>query len=308
LTKLPFDTLKIDQAFVRGTEKHNWAIVRAVAQLARSLGLSIVAEGVETSEQADMLTELGCHIAQGYFYSRPLPKEKFHSYLDQHETAMSVKDSQKDDVTLRVGLPSFSAIDEFQECTMNFLSEHPDLKVNILCDTSDHLIEGLTLGEVDVAVIMSAGPLELDPVHAWVDRPVWVGRHDIDLGKDAQIPLLVHPEGSPLRKRMLDGLRKMDRSANIVFQSSALQGLVYALGSGLGITALQKASISQGERLNKGRIHVLDPEENGLPVLEPVLCGIYVRERDPGAAHDGQAMLVDNLVGLLDSFGCEKVS
>jgi DNA-binding transcriptional LysR family regulator len=191
---------------------------------------------------------------------------------------------------------------------MNFLSEHPDLKVNILCDTSDHLIEGLTLGEVDVAVIMSAGPLELDPVHAWVDRPVWVGRHDIDLGKDAQIPLLVHPEGSPLRKRMLDGLRKMDRSANIVFQSSALQGLVYALGSGLGITALQKASISQGERLNKGRIHVLDPEENGLPVLEPVLCGIYVRERDPGAAHDGQAMLVDNLVGLLDSFGCEKVS
>ncbi|HCX87932.1 MAG TPA: hypothetical protein DG761_07890, partial [Gammaproteobacteria bacterium] len=42
LTKLPFDTLKIDQAFVRGTEKHNWAIVRAVTQLARSLGLSIV--------------------------------------------------------------------------------------------------------------------------------------------------------------------------------------------------------------------------------------------------------------------------
>jgi len=119
---------------------------------------------------------------------------------------------------------------------------------------------------------------------------------------------LVHPEGSPFRKRMLDGLRKMDRSANIVFQSSALQGLVYALGKGFGITALQKASFSQGERLNKGHIHVLDPEENGLPVLEPVLCGIYVREGDPGAAHDGQAMLVDNLVGLLDSFGCEKVS
>ena len=308
LTKLPFDTLKIDQAFVRGTEKHNWAIVRAVAQLARSLGLSIVAEGVETSEQAGMLTELGCHIAQGYFYSRPLPKEEFNSYLDQHETAMNFMDIQKDDVTLRVGLPSFSAIDEFQECTMNFLTERPDLKVNILCDTSDHLIEGLILGEVDVAVIMSAGPLELDPVHAWVDRPVWVGRCDIDLGKDAQVPLLVHPEGSPFRKRMLDGLRKMDRSANIVFQSSALQGLVYALGKGFGITALQKASFSQGERLNKGHIHVLDPEENGLPVLEPVLCGIYVREGDAGAAHDGQAMLVDNLVGLLDSFGFERVS
>ena len=53
---------------------------------------------------------------------------------------------------------------------------------------------------------------------------------------------------------------------------------------------------------------MLDPEENGLPVLESVLCGIYVREREAGVAMDGQTVLVDNLVDLFDSFGCERVS
>jgi len=64
----------------------------------------------------------------------------------------------------------------------------------------------------------------------------------------------------------------------------------------------------EGERLNQERCRVLDPEENGLPVLESVLCGIYVREREAGAAMDAQTVLVNNLVDLFDSFGCERVS
>ncbi len=308
LTKLPFDTLKIDQAFIRGTEKHNWAIVRAVAQLARSLGLKIIAEGVETSEQADVLADLGCHIAQGYLYSRPVPNEGFGSYLSQYETPVDAQDGQEENVRLRIGLPSFAAIDQLQKTAMNFLIEHPDLKIKILYDTSDHLVEALILEELDVAVIMSTGPLEMEPVHAWLDRPVWIGAYDIDLDKDASVPLLIHPEGSPLRKRMLDGLRQVDRSAHVVFQSAAFQGLIDAVARGVGITALQMASVLEGERLNQERCRVLDPEENGLPVLESVLCGIYVREREAGVAMDGQTVLVDNLVDLFDSFGCERVS
>ena len=308
LTKLPFDTLKIDQAFIRGTEKHNWAIVRAVAQLARSLGLKIIAEGVETSEQADVLADLGCHIAQGYLYSRPVPNEGFGSYLSQYETPVDAQDGQEENVRLRIGLPSFAAIDQLQKTAMNFLIEHPDLKIKILYDTSNHLVEALILEELDVAVIMSTGPLEMEPVHAWLDRPVWIGAYDIDLDKDASVPLLIHPEGSPLRKRMLDGLRQVDRSAHVVFQSAAFQGLIDAVARGVGITALQMASVLEGERLNQERCRVLDPEENGLPVLESVLCGIYVREREAGVAMDGQTVLVDNLVDLFDSFGCERVS
>ena len=308
LTKLPFDTLKIDQAFIRGTEKHNWAIVRAVAQLARSLGLKIIAEGVETSEQADVLADLGCHIAQGYLYSRPVPNEGFCTYLSQYETPVDAQGGQEENVRLRIGLPSFAAIDQLQKTAMNFLIEHPDLKIKILYDTSDHLVEALILEELDVAVIMSTGPLEMEPVHAWLDRPVWIGAYDIDLDKDASVPLLIHPEGSPLRKRMLDGLRQVDRSAHVVFQSAAFQGLIDAVARGVGITALQMASVLEGERLNQERCRVLDPEENGLPVLESVLCGIYVREREAGVAMDGQTVLVDNLVDLFDSFGCERVS
>lgn len=308
LTKLPFDTLKIDQAFIRGTEKHNWAIVRAVAQLARSLGLKIVAEGVETSEQADVLTDLGCHIAQGYLYSRPVPSEGFASYLSQYEAPVDTQGGQEENVRLRIGLPSFATIDQLQKTATNFLIEYPDLKIEILCDTSDHLVEALILEELDVAVIMSTGPLEMEPVHAWLDRPVWIGAYDIDLDKDASIPLLTHPEGSPFRKRMLDGLRQIDRSAHVVFQSAAFQSLTDAVARGVGITALQMTSVLEGERLNQERYRVLDPEENGLPVLESVLYGIYVREREAGAAMDAQTVLVDNLVDLFDSFGCERMS
>jgi EAL domain-containing protein (putative c-di-GMP-specific phosphodiesterase class I) len=74
LDRLPVDTLKIDRAFVRDMSKAagQSPIVEAVIEMARNLRLSIVAEGVETLEQADMLRAAGCDFAQGYVYSRPV--------------------------------------------------------------------------------------------------------------------------------------------------------------------------------------------------------------------------------------------
>jgi diguanylate cyclase (GGDEF)-like protein len=79
LRQLPIDVMKIDRAFVadldhdRGAE----AIARAIVSLAGSLGLGIVAEGVETGSHAERLRALGCHELQGFHFSRPLPAERF---------------------------------------------------------------------------------------------------------------------------------------------------------------------------------------------------------------------------------------
>jgi EAL domain-containing protein (putative c-di-GMP-specific phosphodiesterase class I) len=79
LRELPLDQLKIDQSFVRDIDTNctNAVIVRSTVDLARGLGLAIIAEGVETSEQRDMLARCGCYDYQGYFYHRALPVNEF---------------------------------------------------------------------------------------------------------------------------------------------------------------------------------------------------------------------------------------
>ena len=310
LTQLPFDTLKIDQAFVRGKEKHNWAIVRAVCQLARSLGLSIVAEGVETIDHADMLTGLGCHIGQGYFFSRPLPTDDLENYFAEHDSRDADSDSDGEErkkSKLRVGLPTFGAINQFQKAALAFRAEHPSLGMEIHCDVSDYLIESLNLGELDLIVAITSGSIDIQPQHAWLEQPVWVGAWDFDLGEREAVPLLAHPEGSPFRKRTLDSLRQADRQPNIVYQSPALRGLINALAAGMGITALPLSAVKNDEAMKSGKIRILDHEKDHLPVLEPVQYGIYGREPEGESASLGQSAFVRCFVELIDSFGCERL-
>jgi diguanylate cyclase (GGDEF)-like protein/PAS domain S-box-containing protein len=79
----PVDTLKIDRVFISGLTRNRGddAIVVAVITLAHALGMRVVAEGVETTEQRDRLRELGCDFAQGYLFARPLPPEEFGDLL-----------------------------------------------------------------------------------------------------------------------------------------------------------------------------------------------------------------------------------
>ena len=78
LRRLPLDTLKIDRSFVAGMveDMENGEIVRAIIALAKTLGLSVVAEGIETSEQLEQLRQLSCHDGQGFLFARPLTAEK----------------------------------------------------------------------------------------------------------------------------------------------------------------------------------------------------------------------------------------
>ncbi len=71
----PVDVIKIDRSFVADlvSDPRSKVVVRAVLDIARQLGMRVVAEGIETAEQADLLLDLGCVLGQGYFFSRPVP-------------------------------------------------------------------------------------------------------------------------------------------------------------------------------------------------------------------------------------------
>ena len=83
LQRLPAQTVKIDQSFIRGVanEAGNLAVVRATVSLCHDLGYRVVAEGVETQEALDMVAAAGCDEAQGYFFGQPLSAEAFAAWF-----------------------------------------------------------------------------------------------------------------------------------------------------------------------------------------------------------------------------------
>ena len=84
LKLLPLDQLKIDKSFIRDllADPNDAAIASIIVALSQSLGLSTVAEGVETSEQKRALVNMGCTLFQGYFFSVPLSLKSFESYME----------------------------------------------------------------------------------------------------------------------------------------------------------------------------------------------------------------------------------
>ena len=83
LKRLPVSALKLDRTFVKDlpNDTDDAAITRAVLSMARALGLEVIAEGVETSEQADFLQALGCEAYQGWLFSPAVPPESFAQFL-----------------------------------------------------------------------------------------------------------------------------------------------------------------------------------------------------------------------------------
>ncbi len=88
LKRLPFDQLKIDQSFIRDlmhdSDHASSAIVRAIIAMAQSMGLNLIAEGVETEQQLAFLNHYGCYCYQGYHFSRPLSFQSFQAFCQEH--------------------------------------------------------------------------------------------------------------------------------------------------------------------------------------------------------------------------------
>ncbi|WP_017737970.1 bifunctional diguanylate cyclase/phosphodiesterase [Pseudomonas sp. CBZ-4] len=87
LKSLPLDKIKIDKSFVQDLldDDDDATIVRAIIQLGKSLGMQVIAEGVETAEQEAYIISEGCHEGQGYHYSKPLPARELAAFLKQSE-------------------------------------------------------------------------------------------------------------------------------------------------------------------------------------------------------------------------------
>ena len=83
LKEFDIDYLKIDRSFVcnLGKNRDDLVLCEAMIVMAHTLGLQVIAEGVETAEQRDLLLQAGCDYAQGYFYSKPLPPDEFEKLL-----------------------------------------------------------------------------------------------------------------------------------------------------------------------------------------------------------------------------------
>ena len=83
LKRLPADAIKIDKSFVKGLGYvvEDTAIVQMIIGLAHTLGMEVIAEGVESEEQAWLLKEMGCDFAQGYHFAQPLPPEEIPALL-----------------------------------------------------------------------------------------------------------------------------------------------------------------------------------------------------------------------------------
>ncbi len=89
LKDVPVDILKLDIRFLGETEydaARGGNILSAVIRMSHSLNLPVIAEGVETMEQADFLKNLGCNMMQGYYFSRPLPIDEFEALMDKQQT------------------------------------------------------------------------------------------------------------------------------------------------------------------------------------------------------------------------------
>jgi diguanylate cyclase (GGDEF)-like protein/PAS domain S-box-containing protein len=89
IKRFPFDCIKIDRSFIKDIpqDPDDVAITQAIIAMAHSLRLKVIAEGVETQEQLDFLTEHGCHEFQGYFFRRPQPAEDFSKLLRDNVAA-----------------------------------------------------------------------------------------------------------------------------------------------------------------------------------------------------------------------------
>ena len=95
LKRFPVDTLKIDQSFVADlSDSNDDAIIKAVISLASALNLGTIAEGVETASSASRLLELGCGLAQGFYFARPAPAGTIDALLDGRADLASTSSSR----------------------------------------------------------------------------------------------------------------------------------------------------------------------------------------------------------------------
>ncbi len=142
LRKLPLDSLKIDRSFVKDIthNKQDEELIRVMLAVAKTLGLEVIAEGVETPEQMLFLSKANCELIQGYFFSKPVTPEVFEQLVSQHTNAFYKQFSRYEQSLLSaiVDGPTEEIIEEQDEATTRILICDGDLN---FCYRLQNLLE-----------------------------------------------------------------------------------------------------------------------------------------------------------------------
>ena len=90
IARLPIDVLKIDRSFVKNASEYpsDIKVLEVIIDIAKYLNVPVIAEGVETKEQVDLIKKLGCDIIQGFYFSKPIPKEEFEKYIVERKESL----------------------------------------------------------------------------------------------------------------------------------------------------------------------------------------------------------------------------
>ncbi len=147
--KMHVDTLKLDMIFLKDLNENagNYDILTFIIRLAKNFNLKVVAEGVETFEQFEFLKDLGCDIGQGYYFSKPMPMDKFENYIKSFQTAnYEVADLSNDSmINLQDILYLNYSTNKFFEngliASAIFIYSHDDIKT-IRCNNDFHNLIG----------------------------------------------------------------------------------------------------------------------------------------------------------------------
>jgi len=190
--------------------------------------------------------------------------------------------------TIRIGLPTDYAVSYLQEVVARFALEHPEAKLEICCDLSANLLNGLHGNQINLAVALVAEDKKQYLVHAWEERPVWVVGKTSNADKEAPLPLVGHFENCEYRKRMTAALKNQDRQWRHAYTSPDISGVQDAVEMGLGLTALTRATLT-------GNMRVLG-EVDGFPELEKIRIGLFYKlPRMPEAGRELANQLVENI-------------
>ena len=147
LKRLPIDKLKIDKSFIRElvTDQKDTAITRAIIAMGHQLNLKVVAEGIETLSQANLLNKYGCDELQGYYYSKPLPKDKFESFLEQYSPIHALE--------TKACLPNLLLVDDEENILHSLKRVLRKEPINILtCNSALEAFNLLALHDIQVIV------------------------------------------------------------------------------------------------------------------------------------------------------------
>lgn len=175
---------------------------------------------------------------------------------------------------LRVGLPVDYGVRMLQTCMTRLIQQNPDIKIELRCDLSRNLIEGIRKDELDIAVGLYPGGDQQFLHRNWLEKPIWVAANGKTFQRADPLPLIAHPYGCVYRDRMTEALKQGKRSWRIALSSPGIGSLQQAVLDGLGVSCLTGPTMING-------LQQLGPRD-GLPELEPLHIGVFYRQTTLG--------------------------